>query len=392
VENLAASIYKQGELANEAEDFRAAADHFLRIRSATPTSTIRAAAEFDAGAALIRLETWSEAATVLESFRSSYPDHELHLEATRQIAVAYREDGRLRLAADEYDRFAFESEDPALRSEAMLVAGDLYEQAEATDRALDVYTRFVEQFPDPVETALETRFKIAAIHEAARDETLYHQELAAIVRIDGEAGPNRTGRTRTLAGRSALVLAEKDYQDFAAVKLLQPFEASLQEKQRLMDLTIAAMGRLVSYEIADVTAAATYYMAETYFDFSLSLAESERPTDLEPADMAEYELVLEEEAWPFEEKAIDLHEENLELLQAGVFNSWTEQSLGKLAERVPGRYAKNELSSGFHGTVNTYVYRSPASEFTGPLLSSIDPEADDTSVLAAQVQSGTEEP
>src|SRR5216684_160997 len=34
VDNLAASIYKQGELANEAKDYRAAADHFLRIRTA----------------------------------------------------------------------------------------------------------------------------------------------------------------------------------------------------------------------------------------------------------------------------------------------------------------------------------------------------------------------
>jgi hypothetical protein len=31
VDNLAASIYKQGELANEAKDYRAAADHFLRF-------------------------------------------------------------------------------------------------------------------------------------------------------------------------------------------------------------------------------------------------------------------------------------------------------------------------------------------------------------------------
>jgi len=40
VDNLAASIYKQGELANEAQDYRAAADHFLRIRTAAPTSSI----------------------------------------------------------------------------------------------------------------------------------------------------------------------------------------------------------------------------------------------------------------------------------------------------------------------------------------------------------------
>jgi tetratricopeptide (TPR) repeat protein len=372
VDNLAATIYKQGELANAAQDYRSAADHFLRIRSAAPTSTIRATAEYDAGAALIRLEDWTAAADVLEAFRSAFPEHELQLEATRQIAYAYRENEELSRAAEEYERIASDSEDPALRSEALLVAGDLYEQSNAQDSALDVYVWYVTEFPQPVETALETRLKIAEIYKAALDETRYLQELAGIVRVDSEAGPERTARTRTIAGRSALVLAERIYDNFVAVKLLQPFENSLQEKQKQMDGAIDAMGRLVDYEIAEVTAAATYYMAETYFDFSRSLAESERPTDLEPVELAEYELVLEEEAFPFEEKAIDLHEENLELLQAGVFNSWTEDSLGKLAELVPGRYAKSEMSSDFLGTIDRYVYRSPASQIYGPTFESAD--------------------
>ncbi|MBD3868284.1 MAG: tetratricopeptide repeat protein [Acidobacteria bacterium] len=391
VDNLAASIYRQGEIANDAQDYRAAADHFLRIRSAAPTSAIRASAEYDAGAALIRLESWNEAAGVFEAFRSAYPGHELQLEATRQIAYAYREDGRLMRAADEYDRFATESVDPELRREALLVAGDLYEQSDAPGRALNIYNRYVEEYSVPVEPALETRFKIAGIHNAADDDSLYHQELAEIVRLEAEAGPDRTGRTRFLAASSALVLAEQLYGEFITVKLLQPFEASLQDKQERLDTTIAAMGALVSYEVAEVTAAATYYMAEIYFDFSRSLAESERPTDLEPVELAEYELALEEEGYPFEEKAIDLHEENLELLQAGVFNSWTAKSLDKLAELVPGRYAKNEMSSGFLARVDVYEYRSPGSEFVGPLMSGIDTTDRNETVLAARAQSGEEE-
>ena len=147
-----------------------------------------------------------------------------------------------------------------------------------------------------------------------------------------------------------------------AVKLRQPFETSLQEKQQRMDATIEAMGRLVDYEIADVTAAATYYMAETYFDFSRSLVESERPADLKAADLEEFETDLDEAAFPFEEKAINVHEKNMELLHAGVFNAWTEKSLSRLAELMPGRYAKHEMSSGFIGAIDRYVYRSPLAQ------------------------------
>jgi len=373
VDNLAASIYKQGEQANAAQDYRAAADHFLRIRSAAPTSTIRPTAEYDAGAALLRLQDWAAAVSVLEAFRNNYPKHEMHLEATKQIAHAYRESGQSSRAAEEYERLASESGDEVLRRESLLVAGDLYVQSKVPQRALEAYGRYVKEFPQPAEAALEARFKIAEIHKAANDVPLYHKELAEIVRIDGGAGPERTARTRTLAGRSALVLAEQVYEEFTAVKLRQPFETSLQEKKQRMDAAIDAMDSLVAYEIGEVTAAATYYMAETYFDFSRSLTESERPTDLKPADLQEYERALDEEAFPFEEKAIGLHEKNLEMMRNGAFNAWTEKSLGRLAELVPGRYGKLETSNGFLEAIDSYVYRTPVSQAPVPTPGAVGP-------------------
>jgi hypothetical protein len=129
-----------------------------------------------------------------------------------------------------------------------------------------------------------------------------------------------------------------------------------------MDATIKAMSGLVDYQIADVTAAATFYMAETYFDFSRSLKESERPADMKGANLEKFEADLDEAAYPFEDKAIKVHEKNMESLHAGVFNTWTEKSLSRLAEMVPGRYAKNEMSSGFIGAIDRYVYQSPLAQ------------------------------
>jgi tetratricopeptide (TPR) repeat protein len=369
VDNLAASIYKQGELANEAKDYRAAADHFLRIRTAAPTSSIRATAEYDAGVALLRMQDWKAAVDVLEAFRTTFPRNKLQLEATKQIAYAYRQSGQLSHAAGEYERIASQSDDPALRSEALLDAGDLYAQSNSRDRALDAYNRYVKEFPKPVETAIETRSKIAEMYKAANDETLYHQQLEEIVSVEAGAGSERTSRTRTLAARSALVLAEQLYGNFVVVKLRQPFETSLQDKKQRMDATIAALGRLVDYGIDEVTAAATFYMAETYSNFSRSLLESERPDDLKPEDLDEFKNKLDEAAFPFEEKAIKVHEKNMELFHAGVFNSWTEKSLSRLTELMPGRYAKHETSSGFLGAIDTYVEGSPASQVSNNSIS-----------------------
>jgi cellulose synthase operon protein C len=357
-DNLAASIYKQGELASQAHDDRAAAGHFLRIREVAPASAIRAGAEYDAGAALIRLQDWTMAAAVLEAFRSTYPEHELNREATRQIASVYREDGQVLRAAAEYERISDEADDPALAREALLLAAELYEQP-APDRALDVHIRYIERFPRPVEINVETRFKVAARYAELDDQQRYHQHLRSIVEIDADAGPERSARTRYLAAQSGLVLAEQLYLRFGDVKLTQPFERSLQEKQRRMDAALTAFDALVAYEVAEVTAAATFYIAEVYFGLSQALLGSERPRDLGAADLADYEMAIEEEAFPFEERAIDVHEKNLELLTAGVFNQWIERSLGKLAELMPGRYAKLEVSSGYLASLDVYSYRAP---------------------------------
>jgi cellulose synthase operon protein C len=375
VDGLAASIYKQGEQANLLEDYRAAANHFLRIKDVAPTSEIRAAAEYDAAAALVHLEDWSMAANVLEDFRGTFADHELHSEATKQLAFIYHEDGQLARSAAEYERIATESTDPQVSSQALLVAGELYEEALSRDSALRVYMRYVTEFPRPLDTALETRSKIASMFKAKNDQTRYYDELREIVAIDKAAGDERTDRSKYLAAQAGLVLSEQLYKRFADLKLVQPFERSLAEKQKRMDAAMGALEALVEYEVAEVTAAATFHIAEIYYNFSNSLLESERPDGLDAAEMADYELVIEEEAYPFEERAIEVHEDNFELLAMGVYNPWVQKSLEKLADLMPGRYAKNEISSGFVGSIDTYAYRMP----NAPKLGVDEPEDADMS-------------
>jgi tetratricopeptide (TPR) repeat protein len=359
IDGLAAAIYKQGEQANLLEDYRGAAAHFLRIKALAPTSTIRSAAEYDAAAALIKVQDWKQASGVLEDFRASHPDHELNDDATKQLAFIYREDGQIERSALEHERIAAEATDPELSREALLLAGELYDEAGVIPEAVRVYEQYVETYPRPLDLAMETRTRLAEIFKSERLDDRYHDELGAIVALDMDAGAERTDRSRYLAGRAALVLAERSYEAFAAVRLVQPFEQSLAAKQQLMDEALLTFEGLIEYQVSEVTAAATYLIAETYLDFSVALLESERPAGLSEAELLDYELVLEEEAYPFEEQAIEVHEKNFELLASGIYNPYVQQSLDQLTELMPGRYARNEISGGFLGSIDTYAYRMP---------------------------------
>ncbi|HEY6838007.1 MAG TPA: tetratricopeptide repeat protein, partial [Geobacteraceae bacterium] len=355
-DNLAASIYKQGEEANARKDYKAAADHFLRVGLMAPASKIRVNAEYDGAVALIELKEWKRAASVLAGFRELFPGHELQPEVTRKMAHVYREDGQLGLAATEYERVETEFKDEEVRRGALLLAAELHEQTGNKKQALAVYRRFVGYFPQPVEINLEMRTKIAHILKDENDQPGYLNELREIVAIDAAAGAGRTPRTKYLAGTAALVLAEQSYAQFAEVRLVKPFEANLRTKKELMKATTQAFNQLVEYEVGEVTAAATFYLAEIYHNFSRSLTESERPDGLDAQELQDFELAIEEQAYPFEEKAIQIHEKNLELIAVGTYNGWVDKSLGKLAKLVPVRYDKPEVPTELVASLESYAF------------------------------------
>jgi Flp pilus assembly protein TadD len=142
-----------------------------------------------------------------------------------------------------------------------------------------------------------------------------------------------------------------------------------------MDAALQAFEGLIEYEVGEVTTGATFYMAEIYSTFSESLLDSERPTGLTAAELTEYEDAIEEEAFPFEERAIEVHEDNVEvMIAAGIYNRWIEQSFARLAALVPGRYAKEEQSLGFLGAIETFTYRAPG--VVEPIVPAVGPAAE----------------
>ncbi len=394
IEGLAAAIYKQGEQANLVADYRGAANHFLRIKDVAPTSTIRTAAEYDGAAALMKLSDWTMASGVLEEFREFHPDHELNTEATKQLAYIYREDGQIERSAAEHERVSAEADDPELSREALLTAAELYDEANVMDDAVRVYEQYVADYPRPLNVAMETRSRLADVFKAELDYTRYFAMLSDIISEDKAAGAERTDRSRFLAAGAALVMAETSYERFAGLALTQPFEKSLAEKQGRMDTALEAFENLIPYEVAEVTAAATFYIAEIYFEFSASLLNSERPSGLSDAERIDYELVIEEEAYPFEEQAIAVHEENFELLAGGIYNLWVQKSLDKLGLLMPGRYAKSEISDGFVGSIDHYAYRMPIAPEPGlegqEYVDLVEPASGDDEVeTTAQIVRGT---
>ncbi len=340
---IASSIYKQGEIARDAGASEAAVGHFLRVAAVVPAAQVRETAEYDAAAVLIAMQAWERAAGVLENFRRDYPDSERRDEVARRLAVVYMESGRKGRAASEFRRIAAAgSTAPAMQREALWQAANLYRDTGGVADERAVLGDIVERFPAPVAEAVEARQRLADLAGEAGDAAGRQRWLEAIVSADAGAGEARTERTKFLAAKASLELAEPKRRSFAAVPLTHPLKESLAAKKAVMEELLDAYGRAADYGVAEVTTAATFRIAEVYHRFSKDLMDSERPAGLDELELEQYEILLEEQAFPFEEKSIELHEVNAARASDGVYDEWVRRSFEELAALMPARYAKAE--------------------------------------------------
>ncbi len=344
-DRIASSIYKQGEQARDAGDLDTAVSHFMRLGQVVPNSEIRATAEYDAAAALINLKAWERASAVLEQFRNDYPDSEFADEVTEKLAVSYLEAGRAERAAGEFERIAMAPEgDLDVQREALWKAADLYRETDSVESERRILDSLVARFPDPLSESIEARFRLLEIARRISTAAEVSMRLEELVAADATAGSQRSDRTRFLAASAVLELADPVRQRFLDARLTQPLAGSLPRKKQLMEDVIRAYTDAADYGVAGITTAATYRLGEVYEQFSSDLMESDRPGDLQADALEQYEILLEEQAFPFEEKAIELYQANTDRVSDGVYDEWVRRSFERLAGLMPARYAKEERS------------------------------------------------
>ena len=344
-DRIASSIYKQGEAARDAGDLETAVTHFSRLGQVVPDASIRATAEYDAAAALINLAAWDRASDVLEQFRKNYPDSEFAADVTQKLAVVYIEAGQGAKAAREFERLAIaESGDADTRREALWKAAELYKAAGSMANEGRVLESIVARYPNPLSESIEARYRLLEIATATGDKQERITQLQALVRVDATAGAERSARTRYLAATASIELAEPVRRRFEMKKLTQPLADSMKLKRSLMEDVIKVYTDAADYGVAEVTTAATFRLGQVYQQFSTDLFDSERPASLDAAALEQYELLLEEQVYPFEEKAIDLFMANTRRAADGVYDEWVMKSFEQLAELMPARYAKTERS------------------------------------------------
>ena len=347
LDRVAATAYKQGEMAKQANDLNGAIEHLLRIKKIAPMSSARVAAQYDAATYMMTLEQWEPALTELLELRSKFPDHKLTKDITRKIAYAYEQDEQWEKAAEEYIAIYRNDSDENSKRDALFIAAGLYEKAGEYPIAIDHFKRWAHAYEEPFDNRMEARYHLASLYKKTRDMNRHLYWLRRIIDGDKKAGSSRTERSQWLGAWANAEYGDYWTWEFKRIKLRAPLEKSMPRKSEKLKNALDRYEEAADYGIFEISSRATYSIGELYAQFARELMNSPRPKGLSAADLQQYELILEEQAIPFEDLAIEIHQKNIQNAWSGNFNQWVDQSFASMAKLSPARFDKQEMKVSY---------------------------------------------
>jgi hypothetical protein len=231
------------------------------------------------------------------------------------------------------------------------VAAQYYYKVGETQQALDTYRDYAHRYPLPLAEANEARFILSEIYLKNQDDEKRRFWLDKLIAGDQQAQQNpaleRSDRSRYLAAMSSLVFAQDQLVSFKKIQLSLPLKSSLARKKVALEQSLAAFNQVVDYQVAEFTTAANFYLGDIYHQLARDLMSSSKPKELNALELEQYELLLEEQAFPFEEQAISIHETNVKRTWQGThvksYDKWVKLSFSALEILMSARYNKHEV-------------------------------------------------
>lgn len=352
-EKLAACIYKQGEAKRNKGYFELAAYHFMRLGKAVPSSSIRPTAEYDAAAMQIQLEHWDKATKILEDFKLHFPNHQQYSAGiAEKLALTYTKSDKFAPAAAQLvilTGFATNVDD---RKKLTWQSAEMYGKAGDHQTANEIYIKYIAQYPKPFSQLIEAHKLVSDYYLSNKQHRNWRLWLRKTVNVESAAGNDRTDRSNLIAAQALMHLTKPLVAQFKKSGLHIPLNTSLKKKKRLMQLALASYAKAMQYQIAEITTESTFYVAEIYHHFAEALMQSQRPQNLNEEELEQYDILLEEQAYPFEEKTIEIHASNVKRIKDGIYDNWVKSSLSVLEELQPIRYFKKEKIEHYVSTTH----------------------------------------
>ncbi len=323
------------------------------------------------------------AAETFESLVDEFPGDKLSAQALYTAGLNYQQGGEEDRAIACYQRLIGTYETSEYFSDSILLANPLYEKRNAWDeieknidllfysdpsnedarqalfslakilkkrgvpqRSIAGFEKYRARYPEDLSRGLEATYQIAELRQKGGLETealdTYRRLLDEHRSAQSADGPLDFDDFKL--AKAHFLLAEDTYRRYQAIRLIEPVEVNWKRKEELLDQVIKEYLVTVDYRYPEFSIPASFRIGEAYEDFGEALVTSDRPPGLSEEEREAYDELLEEKAYPYEEKAVETYELTLtKSEQAGVFNEWVGRAHQRLSLLAPWLHSPIEI-------------------------------------------------
>lgn len=319
---------------------------FVRVASDYPLTSLAPVALADAAQLNESAGRAAEATALWRRVVDAYPGSTEALTALRRLAASSQASGDLTGAMTWYDRLSARS-DAATRDEVAWTVATLAEQTRDWSRAERTLGGLAARPDLPLSQTVEAGFRAARAAEqqgrTAASETFRDTALTRYRTGRGQDPPAALTPADVLAAHALVEIGDQRAASCAAIRLREPLERALAEKRSALNAALDAYAEAVAIKAPDTTSAGTHKIGLALDEFFRALLDSEPPANLTTEQLEHYRFLLEEQAAPFEERAVSAYETNVRRAQElALFDDWIGRSYDRLAALRPARYRRPE--------------------------------------------------
>jgi TolA-binding protein len=337
-ERLAASIYKQAE---QEPVIGLSAELYLKVVDKVPDASIVPQALYDASSQFLQAKKWQQAIAALSVFQQRFPKHSLYNDASDKLVFAYLENQEPISAAEKLVEISKVSTDKEKASNSLYKAAEIYQENEFQNLAMPLLASFIELYPSKFDLAIEAHDAHISFYNAQKNTPLKVQWQQKLVKFEKSNSKQRTARSASLAANAAFELTYLDLEKFESINLSLPLKKSLEKKKKALKNIVSQLESLSEYQDSVIMSAATYQIASVYRTLARDILASERPSALSELQLEQYNILLEEQAYPFEEQAMDIYMINIEKVSQGHYDKWIEQTFEVMAKMNPTEFKRD---------------------------------------------------
>jgi len=348
---LAQSYRQQADAQLMSEDLAGARETLLRLSKRLPQSALVPGALFDAGELAAQQQQYPAAIANWSQLVKDYPQTEFSAKALLKLARSHQQLEQPLEAASWLQQALAASKDgkgpiPAQQRAALTFeTAQLWQQAGKPAFAKALLQHLLATEPVQSELWSQTATALVALSSTNATSTLALQNQITTTLAPHFEGLSPVGQSLMIA--SSVAVAEQAQSQFVTIKLSNPLPVSLQQKQASLLEATERFEAILALEISPAYEQALYGLGQLKLEFAKALMDSERPSGLSELALEEYDMLLEEQAFPFEEQGLAYHKLNLERLWSGTNNQYSRDSLKQLQAYLPGQYQRDELVEGF---------------------------------------------